>query len=159
MPMWVLCFSVLLGLQRFSLSLGAVVLLIVIGIALASVDDTEAEEAEELQGAVTHVVGAARGLEVLAEHAQRLVRRLATEPWPSSHGASPPAVPPRAPPGVSLLGFTLLLVASLCSGLRWALTQLLLKRPPGLTTTLPLPYPNPNPSADASPPAQAALRS
>ena len=33
--MWVLCFSVLLGLQRFSLSLGAVVLLIVVGIALA----------------------------------------------------------------------------------------------------------------------------
>ena len=63
MPMWVLCFSVLLGLQRFSVSLGAVVLLIVVGIALASVDDTEAEQAEELQGAVTHVVGAARGLE------------------------------------------------------------------------------------------------
>ena len=31
--MWVLCFSVLLGLQRFSLSLGAVVLLIVVGTA------------------------------------------------------------------------------------------------------------------------------
>ena len=138
MPMWVLCFSVLLGLQRFSLSLGAVVLLIVVGIALASVDGSEAEETEELQGAVTHVVGAARGLEVLAEHAQRIVRRLATEPSPS-------AAPPRAPAGVSLLGSTLLLVASLCSGLRWALTQLLLKRPPGPTPTLPLPLPLPYP--------------
>ena len=35
-PMWVLCFSVLLGLQRFSLSLGAVVLCIVVGIAARS---------------------------------------------------------------------------------------------------------------------------
>ena len=34
--MWVLCFSVLLGLQRFSLSLGAVVLCIVVGIAARS---------------------------------------------------------------------------------------------------------------------------
>ena len=42
-----------------------------------------------------------------------------------------PAAPPAAPPlGFSPLGFSLLLVASLCSGLRWALTQILLKRSP-----------------------------
>lgn len=99
-PMWVLCFSVLLGLQRFSLSLGATVLFIVVGIALASVD--RADETEELPG--THAVVVGHGLEVVAEHAERVGRRLlrglllGVQPYAGMSSAMAPPPPPGAPP-------------------------------------------------------------
>ena len=74
-PLWVLLFSVLLGLQRPSLALGVVVLSIVVGIGLASVSPDEA--AAELSlltlggNATANATAHGSSFEAAAEHAAR----------------------------------------------------------------------------------------
>ena len=133
-PLWILVFSICLGLQRPSIWLGGVVVAIVTGVTLASIGPADAA-APLVDDNVTLTVeptGTAAG--AAAGAADLVVRRLmqlatageevAAEPEAGEEGAGSDGAAESA--GTTLLGLVLVLIASLLGGFRWACTQMLL---------------------------------
>jgi solute carrier family 35 protein C2 len=125
-PLWILICSVLLGLQRCSCQLLIILLTIIVGITIATTDfssfvgpsplnasavSLDLNASDALPAAVDSFCGAAQHVDSNA----------------SAAAAATVAVDSSGRWSKKLIGLVLVLVASMCAGIRWAFTQVLLK--------------------------------
>ena len=142
-PVWILIFSVALGLRRPTLPLLLVLLAIVVGVSLVAMDGDE--NVVSPYPSMVHGQGKARA-SAARDDAERAARPHGPSEWSSGEDVAPPTppmtpVPPAAPlpplpplpplsplhsPQVEAFGIVLVLSASLCAGFRWACAQMLL---------------------------------
>ena len=137
-PLWIMIFSACYGLLRVRADLVFVLVLIGCGISLASVDFVDAGGNELVERAanrsITHLHAAVNASSVLEGHGalNHTLRRLGDELGSIMLGSSGRRQLRGDTQHVSenpALGALLVLAASMCSGFRWACTQMLMSPP------------------------------
>lgn len=123
-PMWVLIFSVLLGLRACSLKIIVTLMLIGVGISIANYDPGDGTDIDASVG------DALRGHHLLRRALRALLpgRGLRAASADAQRGAVPSAIVHHA--SQHALGLACVLVASGAAGFRWACTHLMLRAPP-----------------------------